>query len=202
MKLSPYQNLLLLSLAAHYPDRPKQSEFDNKQRNPLCEAGYIELEQVGRPKLVGLTDKGWSYLAEHRDLVFSNSKLSGTSLAALHTRLHDFFHRSGHAFADLFRETANPDPLSKAEETIPAAIRRAYLVLTDNRLHIDVRLQHLKAHLQAFDPATLDYCLMGLVMAGLAQVRQIDDSLAIDERDRATSLEVGGTTRHLFRLIS
>jgi len=205
MKLTPVQNLMLLNLAVSN-EAPKMGKFfTKKDRVPLEKEGLIHCEKVGPGKRVYLTDHGWDYLNRGEKMQFSSNKFTGPTLERFHQHVCESLARKDAAFAELFTaraESQAPKFVEPSRRSIAEDIKKAYLKLTQGRLEIDVRFKHLRQELGDIDRLTLDYCLMGMLMSGVAQARQIDDPLVIDLDDRSASLNTGGSDRHLFRMMS
>jgi len=203
---TPKQNLVLLRLAVlgEIPNKSAiRPALTVSERQDLTDAGYLELKREGRAEKAHLTEKAWGYLRNATELPLSKSQEASPVLTAFHARVSQFLANEDRSFVDLFTSWAAPAHSEKGERqvSIATAVRDSYLDLTGGRLGEEVRLRQLREELPNTDRASLDYCLLGMVMAGIAQIRQIDDSLAIDDRDRAASLEFGGSARHLFQLI-
>jgi hypothetical protein len=207
MKPSPRQNLVLLRLAVLGP-APKVGELKAlmtaEERKDLAAAGLIDVAKGARGAIsAALTDGGWRYLNDAGDLALSKSQEASAVLQRFFQLVCAHLNSEGARLNALFttgsRLESSPSE-AVAAESLPAQIRAAYARLSPGQRDGEVRLKHLKAELRAADPPSLDYTLLGMVMAGHAQVRQIADSLAIDDKDRAAALRIGDAPRHLFRL--
>ncbi len=202
MSTTPKQNVILLRLALFGPTK-KSELIPREEREGLNQAGWIEGVKQGRATFFNLTDKGWGGLDGFESIRLPASKAAAPLLEKLFALVGKCFHDRGESLASL--HLADGPHLARAGEesaAVPERIRQAYLKLSAASPGCEVRLKHLRTELTGVDPETLNLCLLGLVMAGQADLRQIDDPLALDEEDRSAAINLGGTTRHLFRSLS
>ncbi|MFQ3671142.1 MAG: hypothetical protein SNJ84_06760 [Verrucomicrobiia bacterium] len=202
MKTTPKQNLMLLRLAVLGPEKASLLT-PAAERNRLAQNGWIEGTRRHRATYYDLTDQGWEWINDLESIQLPSTKAAVPLLEALFRLVQRRFHAQGETLAELHLpvkgswdgERADPVPLAQR-------IREAYQSLAQNAPGSEVKLSHLKAKLAETDSETLDLCLLGLVMAGRAELRQIDEPLALSPEDRVAAIHFGGCARHLFRSLS
>jgi hypothetical protein len=202
MTTTPKQNLILLRLAvigAASAEDIKLSKKPKQDRDPLVKAGLVSQSRQGKRLHFELTERGWALLDGLDGLPLPETKRAVPVLEALFAKVALYLRGSGESLAALDQAPSGSEREPSREMSVPDRIRRAYDQLSAHSPGCDVRLKHLRGEIFDTDRETLDLCLLGLVMAGRAQLRQIDDPQALDEADRTAALSLG-TDRHLFRL--
>jgi hypothetical protein len=206
MNTTPKQNLILLQLAVSGAATAGDFKFSmtpKVDREPLVQQGLITKTKQGRSIRFELTDRGWAHLDELEDIRLTKSPATAPLLEIFFNLTLGRLHATGETLAALhMAPTPVPcdDPDLQTDTGLAQRIREAYAKLSTGSPGCEIRLKHLKSALPHTDRESLDLCILGLVMAGRAQLRQIDDALAIDAEDRAAGIDLGGAARHLFRL--
>lgn len=206
MNTTPKQNLILLQLAVSGPATAGDFKFSitpKVDREPLVQQGLIAKSKLGRSIRFELTDRGWAHLDGLEDIRLTKSAATALLLEKFFDLTLRRLHATGETLAALYLA---PAPAHHDKPDVPLAtslaqgIREAYGRLNAGSPGGEIRLKHLKSEIPHADRESLDLCILGLVMAGRAQLRQIDDAMAIDGEDREAGIDLGGAVRHLFRL--
>ncbi len=195
--LLPRQNLLLLQLALR-PEAPKKSDIRSVtagEREELANGGLIAYRREGRADRVCLTDRGWAWLAARENFPLGKSREAGAMLEQLFTLTTRFLRRKGGGFSELFLELPDAE-----EPSVASQVRAAYLTLTRSAEGAEVRLRELKVQLPKVAPDDLDFVILGMVMAGEAQLRQWDGAVGLEAADHAAAIMIGRTPQHVIRL--
>jgi hypothetical protein len=163
--LSEMQTLILWSLlvqtdgAAFQKDiRPEVKRHD---REALVRAGLISAPKRGRGYWLEVTDKGWSWAAEHLDADLPKRSIAGSGiLQAWLARLKTFMARRDLVLADVLgsQTPIKPQPRAIDYETLRERIRKAYFEIA-GAFNARVFLSDLRQRLRDIDRAALDEAL-------------------------------------------
>lgn len=174
-------------------------------RRALLEQGLIEERKAGRSFAFQLTDKGWHFCKQlHDSEVNVGKSTAARSIFVLLGGVHRSLDRLRLSHADFFKQAADGLPEPRPEQPnvsgdVPADIRAAYRDLV-RRPGQWLSLADLRDRLAGLDRVSVDEALVA--MAQLADVRIIPvaNSKALDSRDRAAALRMGGEDHHALSI--
>jgi hypothetical protein len=188
--ISKMQTLILWSLLVRTegggPQKDIKPEVKKSDREALVRAGLIVAPKQGRGYWLEVTDKGWSWAAEHLDADLPERSIAANAiLQAWLARLKAFMANRDIALADVLRAQQPVDrPTTASAPTIAdydalrTRIRRAYLEI-GGALNTRVFLSDLRERLRDVDRALLDdaLCRMhleeGATLSGLNNPQEI-----------------------------
>lgn len=219
---TPLDRLILwrLAVAGGAASNPLlRPRLDREGRDRLTRLGLIASERrrsptgPGRPYHIELTDRGWSWLADHMtDPQLSPRANAVPTLELMLARLGAHLAARGFALADVMTEPL-PPPLGKSpgvdvdgtnlddRDGAAARIEKAYLKLTDGKEHVRIRLADLRESLPELDRRAADDALLDLAHRGRAALYSLDNPLDVEPRDREAALTIpSGKQRHLIYL--
>jgi hypothetical protein len=165
-------------------------EVKKPDREALVRAGLIAAHKRGRGYWLEVTDKGWSWAAEHLDADLPKRSTAGSSiLQAWLTRLKAFIESRDLVLADMFdapqqakAPTKSPPTASVDYLTLRARIRSAYLEI-GGTFNTRVKLIDLREKLKDIDRASLDEALgrmhleEGTTLSGLNNPQEITPAI-------------------------
>lgn len=175
--------------------RPKMGDVPPKVRDPMVEAGLVELvpNPKGRGKQVLPTEAGWAWVVDHIDEPFTKAVRLLPLWNALTAKLQLFLHTHEESLASVL--TTEP-PAKPAPEPAEDVLRRVYLRLTEGQLRRSVRLARLREE-APLPRAEVDAALHRARAAGAAVLYPSDDRAALTPEDHAAALDVSGVPKHV-----
>jgi hypothetical protein len=195
--LNEMQTLILWSLLVQKDGSGLQKdirpEVKKHDREALVRAGLIIAPKRGRGYWLEVTDKGWSWAAEHLDADLPKRSIAGSAiLQAWLTRLKTFMTNRTLVLADILGPQSPIKPYSPEIDcaTLHQRIRKAYIEIA-GALNVRVLLSDLRERLHDIDRATLDDALRrmhleeGTTLSGLNNPREITSTI----RDGAVSFK-------------
>jgi hypothetical protein len=192
--ISKMQTLILWALLVREDGRGLQKDIKPEVKKPdreaLVGAGLIIAPKQSRGYLLEVTDKGWSWAAEHLEADLpERSTAANAILQAWLARLKAFMASRDIALADVLgaQEPAEkptaPQPSARPDyEALRARIRQAYLEI-GGALNTRVFLSDLREKVQDIDRASLDdtLCRMhleeGMTLSGLNNPLEITEAI-------------------------
>jgi hypothetical protein len=164
--------------------RPEVKKHD---REALVAAGLITAPKRGRGYWLEVTDKGWSWAAEHLDADLPKRSIAGNGiLQAWLTRLKAFMANRDLILADILGpQQPTPTKLQPGVidyESLRGRIRKAYLEIA-GALNARVLLSDLRERLRDIDRGTLDEALRrmhleeGSTLSGLNNPQEITPAI-------------------------
>ncbi|KDN17387.1 hypothetical protein [Amycolatopsis rifamycinica] len=171
-----------------------------KERTQLKDAGYITSEQIGRPFVHQLTDRGWAWCEkELGEGTPPPPRPQSTLCSVLYLVLGGFdqFRRGRDLrLADVFGTSAPPSPVPV--EDLETRIRVAYRELvTEPRGWVG--LVDLRPKLGA-PAAEVDALLKELSRAGKIHLVPEDNRKALTAADHEAAIRIGGEDNHLLSI--
>jgi hypothetical protein len=162
-------------------------EVKKADRQALVSAGLIAVERRGRGYWLEVTDKGWSWAANHLDANLPKRSTAGSLiLQAWLTRLKAFMVSRDLVLADVLgaqqqrktpTESGSRAPIDY--QTLRERIRSAYLDIAGNKLNTRVLLSDLREKLKDVDRASIDEALgrmhleEGTTLSGLNNPQEV-----------------------------
>jgi hypothetical protein len=191
--ISKMQTLILWSLLARTEGGGLQKDIKPEVKKPdreaLVRAGLIVAPKQGRGYWLEVTDKGWSWAAEHLDSDLPERSTAANAIfRAWLTRLKAFMASCDITLADVLRVQQPTDRPTAAARTfadydaLRARIRNAYLEI-GGALNTRVFLSDLRERLHGIDRASLDdaLCRMhleeGATLSGLNNPQEITPAI-------------------------
>jgi hypothetical protein len=186
--ISKMQTLILWSLLVRTEggglQKDVKPEVKKPDREALVRAGLIVVTKQGRGLWLEVTDRGWSWAAEHLDAELPERSIAANAiLQAWLARLKAFMASRDIALADILRAqqpkpTTAPAPAVADYDALRTQILRAYLEI-GGALNTRVFLSDLRERLRDVDRALLDdaLCRMhleeGATLSGLNNPQEI-----------------------------
>jgi hypothetical protein len=158
--------------------------LDGKDRIHLNELGLVTSEQVGRPFVHELTDKGALRCVE--ELSGERPARSGSAAGALYAILKGLRRHlddTGHTLPEIFK----PD--------VPGQVEAAYADITGGTGE-SIRLAVLRERLAGVPKGDVDRALELLARRADVHVRAETDQKTLTDDDRKAAVVLGGTPRH------
>lgn len=201
---TPKQALILWNLLIT-GDEPAISkikpELKPKERQPLIDAGLIELSKRGHSTYILLTDKAWDWAVEHFAVELSKSTFAASVLQELLKKIGAYLQKNKISLAEILRCQAIPDePLESVPATsfdLEAKIRQAYLQASGGEYVVRVRLAQLRQLLPDVLRELLDKTLIQMGLAGTITLMNLDDPQEIRPEDEQAALNIGGEKNHI-----
>jgi hypothetical protein len=199
------QTLILWALLARPGggslQKDMRPEVRKADREALLAAGLIATEPRGRNLWLEVTDKGWSWAADHLDAELpKRSAAGGVVLQGWLTRLKTFMQLRGLVLAEVLA----PQPPMPVEETFldfPAVrdrIREAYLEVTGGERNTGVLLRDIREQLADIDRATLDNALMRMHLEAGTTLSGLDNPQEITQAVREAGLSFKGEPMYVL----
>ncbi|MGW5741929.1 hypothetical protein [Amycolatopsis sp. NPDC003861] len=165
-----------------------------KERTQLKDAGYITSEQVGRPFVHELTDRGWAWCEKELGAKTPPPpRPQSTLCSVLYLVLGGFDEFRRHRnlrLADIFGSSAAPEPVEDLETRIRVAYRelvkepRGWVGLVDLRPKLGA------------PAAEVDAVLKELSRTGKVHLVPEDNRKALEPADHAAAIRIGGEDNH------
>jgi hypothetical protein len=182
--LSETQTLILWALLVRTGGGDLQKhikpEVKKADRQALVSAGLIAVEKRGRGYWLEVTDKGWSWAANHLDANLPKRSTAGSPiLQAWLTRLKVFMVSRDLVLADVLGAQQQRRIAPIDYETLRACIRSAYFDIAGDKLNTRVFLSDLRGKLKDIDRASLNEALSrmhleeGTTLSGLNNPQEI-----------------------------
>jgi len=173
-----------------------------KERTQLKDAGYITSEQVGRPFVHQLTDRGWAWCEkEIGEGTPPPPRPLSTLCSALYVVLggfDEFLRRRKLRLADVFDSTSEAPGEPELEGDLETRIRVAYRELVKEPRGW-VGLVDLRPKLGA-PAAEVDAVLKELSRAGKVHLVPEDNRKALTAADHEAAIRIGGEDNHLLSI--
>jgi hypothetical protein len=211
-RLSDAQRRILFELVI-LGETPLQSKVKKELREPLAEAGLVQLQKNprGRGKIVVATEKGWAWVVDHVDEPFTHGSLNPRRLwNHLTARLARFLEARGENLASVLNDEladeevppasagAAPPGREGADAADPDAdLRAAYLRLSGGELRRRVSLTPLRAA-AGLPREVFDAALARLHEAGAVVLFPEDERSRLDAQDHAAAISVSGVPQHVI----
>jgi hypothetical protein len=192
--ISKMQTLILWSLLVRTEggglQKDVKPEVKKPDREALVRAGLIIVTKQGRGLWLEVTDRGWSWAAEHLDAELPERSIAANAiLQAWLARLKTFMVSRDIALADVLRAqqptekpTTAPAPALADYDALRARVRTAYQEI-GRALNTRVFLSDLRGKLHDIDRASLDdtLCRMhleeGTTLSGLNNPQEITPTI-------------------------
>jgi hypothetical protein len=170
----------------------------------LAKRGLIEQSKVGQTYAFQLTDKGWGFCKRlHDTQVDVGNSTAARSIFTLLAGLHRSLDRLRVSHADFFKQSVDSPPAAHDPGTgvdeIEASIRQAYRDLV-RRPGQWVGLADLRDRLPDLEASDVDATLIAMAQMEGVRVIPVANSKALDDRDRAAALRMGGENHHALSI--
>jgi len=170
----------------------------------LSKAGLIEQDKIGQVLTFQLTEKGWRFCKKlHEAAVNVGNSTAARSIFVLLGGLHRSLDRLRVSHADFFKQPSSTVPgdsrARSAEGDIETDIRTAYreLVLRPGQW---VGLADMRDRLPDHDRKAVDTVLIEMAQMKGVRIIPVANSKALDDRDRAAALRMGGENHHALSI--
>ena len=191
-------------------DEPAMSkvkpELKPKERQPLIDAGLIELVKRGHSSHIVLTDKAWDWAIENFAVELpEQSHFAVLVFYELLKKIGAYLQQKKISLGEILRCQDIPDePLERTSESVPIApldletrIRQAYLQASGGEYVVRVRLAQLRQLLPDVPREILDKTLIQMELARKVTLMHLDDPQEIRSADEQAVLNIGGHTNHI-----
>jgi len=177
-----------------------------KEWTDLRDAGLISDGKNGNLLTFQLTEKGWLFCKRlHEADVNVGNSTAGRSIFVLLGGLHRSLDRLRVSHGDFFKQ---PGPASTAEDPGPVvsddvetSIRAAYRELV-RRPGQWIGLADLRDRLTGLDRTSVDDTLVAMAQRDGVRIIPVANVKALDDRDRAAALRMGGENHHALSIAS
>ncbi|HZN20323.1 MAG TPA: hypothetical protein VFB84_19345 [Micromonosporaceae bacterium] len=168
-----------------------------QERVDLEKRGLVESRKVGRGLAFQLTEQGWHFCKQlhNTDVNVGNSRVA-RSIFVLLGGLHRSLDRLRVSHAEFFKPL--PDGATGGDD-VEGLVRSAYSTLADAP-GAWVGLADLREHLGGLDRAAVDEALRALVRQEGVRIIPVANTKALEPRDRAAALRIGGEDNHVLAI--
>jgi hypothetical protein len=172
----------------------------------LRDRGLIDVRKVGQVLTFQLTESGWRYCKQLHDATVNvGNSTAARSIFVLLGGLHRSLDRLRVSHADFFKQSAEGAPTEDTVESssgdVESRIRAAYQDLVSAPGEW-LGLADLRDHLSGLDPSVVNDTLRAMAQMKGVRIIPVENSRALETRDREAALRMGGEDHHALAIDS